>query len=349
MLRIDGDECHEFLMKKNSPKLAFDAKKDFGKWRKELRKKLAELTGYEKIAENACPLSLTVEEDVKTDGYRRVRFVFQSEYGSNVPCYLLIPDTGKEKYPLAILLQGHTSGFHLSVGLPKPTDGRFIGGEFPERNFFGVQAVREGYCALCIEQRALGERMTRRYDPSYRMCDFVALGAILMGRTVIGERAWDVSRAIDAVEANFGMVDTSNIVLAGHSGGGTATFYTACLDDRIKVCAVAGAFCTYDLSILSVYHCPCNYIPSAYEYFDMGDLTGLIAPRRLIVCSGDTDTIFPRKGVETAYKTAERVFEKAGVPDNCRLVRMPCGHEWRASMIWKAINEETEKAAKENK
>lgn len=36
-----------------------------------------------------------------------------------IPAYLLIPKQGRERYPLAIALQGHTSGFHNSVGIIK--------------------------------------------------------------------------------------------------------------------------------------------------------------------------------------------------------------------------------------
>ena len=48
--------------------------------------------------------------------------MFESENDSFVPCYLLIPDTSKEKYPVAITLQGHTTGFHNSVGIIIPAE-----------------------------------------------------------------------------------------------------------------------------------------------------------------------------------------------------------------------------------
>jgi hypothetical protein len=51
------------------------------------------------------------------------------------------------------------------------------------------------------------------------------------------------------------------IVITGNSGGGTASFYSACLDERIKISAPSCSFCTYDSSILDIHHCPCNQIP----------------------------------------------------------------------------------------
>ena len=48
----------------------------------------------------------------------------------------------------------------------------------------------------------------------------LATGTYLTGRTIIGERCWDVSRAIDVVEANFPMIDMGRICVMGNSGGG---------------------------------------------------------------------------------------------------------------------------------
>lgn len=344
MRKIKGDDCHDYLVPRIKQKLAYTPDVNYDEWKEQVEQKLFELLGMDEIALNACLPNLEIEQDEMMDGYRRIRFTFESEKNCFVPCYLLIPDMGKEKYPLAIMLQGHTSGFHLSIGQTGKdiNDPLFVGGQFPERNFFGLQAVRRGYAALCIEQRGMGERVTSRHGFWEGACQFMATAALIMGRTIIGERVWDVSRAIDVME-NFKMVDTSNVILAGHSGGGTAAFYTTCYEKRIKIGVSAGAFCTYEHSILNVRHCVCNYIPSALEWFDMGDLTCLIAPRKLIVCSGANDEIFPKVGVDIAYDRAKQIFAKAGVPDNIRRVEMPCAHEWREQMIWQAINEEMAK------
>jgi hypothetical protein len=287
------------------------------------------------IEKNAIPLSITIEEQIDKGDYTLTRFVFESERESFVPCMLLVPNTNKAKYPLVIALQGHTSGFHLSVGeIKHERDENYLG------SAFGIQAVKNGYACLCIEQRALGERISEKsWVWGSHRCEYPFMTAIMLGRTIIGERVWDVSRAIDVME-NFKMVDTGNVILAGHSGGGTATFYTTCCEKRIKLGVVAGAFCTYEHSILNVRHCVCNYIPSALEWFDMGDLTCLIAPRKLIVCNGVNDEIFPKVGVDIAYDRAKQIFARVGVPDNLRNVEMPCAHEWREQMIWQAINEE---------
>lgn len=299
-------------------------------WKEKVRVKLSELLGTEEIAKNACPLRVAIENETQKDGYRQIRFVFESERGAFVPCYLLVPDDGKKKYPVAICLQGHSSGFHNSVGILKYDGDK----EYQPRGQFAVQAVKRGFAALAIEQRALGERRTRRHE--YGFCTFTAMTELSLGRTIIGERVWDISRAIDALSV-FNDLDLDKIVITGNSGGGTASFYAACIEERIKISVPSCSFCTFDSSILNLHHCPCNHIPHVRQWFDMGDLSCLIAPRELIVVAGKKDNIFPLNGVKEAFATAQEVYKAAGVPENCSLIVTDKGHWWCEDIVWDAI------------
>ena len=147
--------------------------------------------------------------------------------------------------------------------------------------------------------------------------------ALMLGRTLIGERVWDVSKAIDSLEYFKDKLDLNDITLLGTSGGGTATYYAACYDKRIKVAVPTCAICTYKDSIGDMWHCTCNYIPSIAKYFDMGELSALIAPRKLLVCNGEIDPIFPLSGTKEVYSVIEKIYEKEGVPENCQLKVYP--------------------------
>ena len=338
-MEIRGDLCHNTLIKHIKPLLSFDESKDFGRQQKELKEKFLELIGYENIKKNACPLKMEIESVERKDGYTHTRFVFESEKDSFVPCYLLIPDTGKEKYPLAITMQGHSSGFHNSVGIVKYAGDE----EYQKRGQFAVQAVKRGFAALAIEQRGMGERRpNEKHQSRAQMCEYEAHIALMLGRTILGERCWDISRAIDVMK-NFDKVDTEKIIITGNSGGGTISYYSACFDERIKLSAPSCAFCTYPDSIMNCYHCSCNFIPHAYEWFDMQDLASLIAPRRLAVIAGSSDGIFPLYGVERGFETVKKIYEKVGVPDNCSLTVTPKAHWWCEDIVWDKIICETEK------
>ena len=336
---IDGDLCHNKIINKTTPKLTYNESVNFEEWKKELKAKFVELIGLDLIQANACELNMTIEEDVVMDRYRRIRFVFESEVGSFVPCYLLIPDTGKAKYPVAITLQGHSSGFHNSIGVSiYDDDEEYIS----TRGDFAVQAVKEGYAALCIEQRCMGERVTSLHTFAKHMCYYPGNVALLLGRTTVGERVWDTQRAIDLL-GNFDMLDTDKIILTGNSGGGTTTFYTACLDERIKIAAPSCAYCSYERSILAKRHCVCNIIPGVFRWFEMYDLSCFIAPRHFIAIAGIDDAIFQIEGVKKAMEYTQKFYDLAGASENCELVVTPKGHYWCKDLVWPAIRRHAEK------
>ena len=207
---------------------------------------------------------------------------------------------------------------------------------------FARQIIREGYAALVMEQRGFGSRKSDhelrvRPDASCT-CTHPAMVAMLMGRTMIGERVWDISRAIDILE-NFPEIDVERVAVMGNSGGGTAAYYAACMDERIKMVMPSCAVCTYKRSITAKRHCACNYIPGIAKYFDMGDLACLIAPRKLIVVAGEKDNGFFIDGVREAYSTIEKIYRETGVPENCRLIVGAEGHRFYADPSWKVFKE----------
>lgn len=342
-MKVDGLHNVDYLVNKQKQALAFDETADFDEYRKKLKDKFIELAGIDLIRENACEPEFEIEKTEQKDGYRQIRFAFKSEAEEVVPCYLLIPDgcEGK-KLPVVITLQGHATGFHNSINEPKD-EGDEI---YCKRGQFAVQAVRRGYIALAIEQRGMGERKGDINDPNRRinaaanprdaMCYYQQMTNILMGRTLIGGRCVDISRAIDMLE-HFPECDTEKIVITGNSGGGTASYYAAVYDERIKISVPSCAFCPYKESILRFYHCSCNYIPSAYKYFDMQDLAALIAPRKLSIISGRLDPSFLIWGVERGYETVKKIYEKAGAKDNCNLIETEKGHWWCEDIVYDEI------------
>ena len=340
MMTIQGDLCHKLLTDSITPTLRFNEKADYVAWREKIKTKYNELLGLDNIARNACPLQIQIEKEEQKEGYKQIRFVFESEKGAFVPCYLLIPDTGRKKYPVAITLQGHSSGFHNSIAEPKTDEEK----EYATgRGAFAVQAVKRGFIALAIEQRGMGERRPNELGQrGANMCEYEAHIALLLGRTILGERVWDVSKAIDALSA-FPQCDLEKILITGNSGGGTASYYTACYDERIKLCVPSCSFCSYQRSIMSCFHCSCNFIPRAYEWFEMQDLSCLIAPRPLLIIAGKEDRIFPIDGVREGFESVKAIYKASGVKGGCALIETPKAHWWCEDIVWSAICTEVER------
>lgn len=316
-------------MRERTPLLRYSEDRDFDAWREELRAKLRELLGDEP---ERVPLNVRVEWTDETEDYKEYRFVYDSEPETSVPAHLLVPKRAKKPCPVVICLQGHSTGMHISLGRAVYDKDDSSG----DRDF-ALQIISEGYAALVIEQRAFGERISQRiinHNPYYRTtCYLPAMAASLLGRTLIGERVWDISRAIDAM-AEFPEIDTDRVACMGNSGGGTATYYAACIDERIKIAMPSCAVCSFSQSIGTLYHCACNYVPLLGKYVDMGDLAGLIAPRPLVVVAGAKDTGFLLPGVESEYEVIKKIYARAGVPDACELVVGSEGHRFYADPSW---------------
>jgi len=240
-----------------------------------------------------------------------------------------------------ICLQGHTSGMHISLGRAlHPGDAESIA----EDRDYALQAVRQGYAALVIEQRAFGERRDAR-AAEYRHgvdrpCHHAVLTALLLGRTLLGERVWDVSRGIDAL-AIFPEVDSGRIGIVGDSTGGAIAWYSACLDQRIAAAMPAAYVCTFQESLAVHDHCEDHYLPGLLNDFELADLAGLIAPRPLVVVHGRHDPSFPYAGTQRAYAEIERIYAGCGGTGKCRLVTGEGGHRFFADLAWPVFHDLT--------
>ena len=320
----------QYLTGKIKPSLAFQEDVDMDTWREEAHAKLSELLC---LPLEGCNTDFTVINVEDVDDYKRVTFQFQSEPDYYVPCALLVPKGVKKPLPGVICLQGHSTGAHISLGIPKfPGDETDIAGG----RDFAVRAVKEGFCAISLEQRYMGENGQRK-DTGYPAClkDNSSMASLLIGRTAIGERVWDIHRLIDVIEEHLSAyIDTNKIICMGNSGGGTATFYASCYDKRIAMSIPSCGVCTYDDSIMAMYHCPCNFVPNIRKYFNMGDLGALIAPRPLVVVCGKDDHIFPVHGVEKSFETIKKAYKKMGKDELCQLVIGNGGHQFYPDDAW---------------
>ena len=317
------------------PLLRWDFTKDFYEHRQECEEKLRELLGLDTLEK--CPDDFTIVTEDKIQGKRHVHFLVQTEKGYYVNCHLLLPREEKEKMPLCLCMQGHVSGAHLSLGVYKfPYDEVYLSEE--EGLQFAVQATDRGYAALALELRGFGANSDNE-NGCGTSCEQAAMGAMLLGRTLIGERVWDIQRVLDSALNHFDFITMENSILMGESGGGTVTYYAACLEDRFSVYVPIVALCDYKSSIFDLNHCKCNYIPHIAKYFDMGDLAILISPKKLVVASATQDKWFPIEGAKREFERIERIYSALGCKDRCRMVIQNSGHCFRPDEGWDAILE----------
>jgi len=325
------EAVHRRLLDAARPALAYTDGRPLAPQRAALADKLAELIAY---PEPGGDLDVRIESRRHGDGVSETRFLITSEPGARIPCHLLVPEDAPRPPAVFLCLQGHTSGMHLSLD-----------GHAPGDRAFALQALRSGYAALAIEIRGFGERRDRRpaalREPGYDLdsldpnvtCKHAAMVALLLGRTSLGEKILDISRALDAL-AQFPEVDGTRVYAIGNSGGGTLAWYAACVEPRIDGLILGSCFATYASSIGSVDHCCDNYLPGALRWFDFPDLALLVTPRPLVVVMGRDDRLFPLAGVEAAFTRARAIYAGLDAADRCRLILCQGGHRFYADEAW---------------
>lgn len=263
------------------------------------------------------------------------------EEGLDLNATLLLPLGQEEPIPVMICLQGHTAGAHVSLGEirhPKDKDGKAGDRDFAR------QVIARGMAAFVMDQRCFGEREdarpkalrspTSKKDPfSDERCRHQSMLALLLGRTMVGERVHDVMQAITVLDS-MPEIDSHSIYCMGNSGGGTITYYAACLDSRIAGAIVSCGFSTYEHSICRHDHCCDNYLPGALKFFDMPDLAVCIAPRPLVVVSGLHDPLFPPEGVRPAVSVVRDMYTSKGHQERFHHVEGSEGHRFYAKKAW---------------
>jgi dienelactone hydrolase len=328
---------HERLMRNLTPSMTWRGG-DVAAWQQELRAQLMTQLGLDLDAIAREPLNVRSlwKRDHPLGTIEKI--VFTSEPEVDVPAYVCLPANAQPPYTFFICLQGHSTGMHNSIGVaiddettPIVTDG--------DRDF-GIGCMQRGIAALCIEQRSFGERREKRRGLNDALCHEAAMNALLLGRTLVGERIVDVDRGIDYLAAR-GDCAMDRLGVMGNSGGGTVSLFAGAVLPRLRFVMPSCYFCSFAASIQAMFHCSCNYIPGLMQYAEMGDIAGLIAPTPLVLVSGDEDGIFPIEAARAEFRRVQEIYAAAGAPDAVRHVVCHGDHRFYADEAWGAYFEMT--------
>ncbi len=297
--------------------LAFSARTpaEWAAWREALLTRLAALLGGFPL--ERPPLEPVVLETGATDSYVWEKIAFQSEPGLFVPCYILIPRGVRPPYRPVIALHGHGTGgaTHLLGRVVGEETRREEEAHIRHNNYdYAHQLAQHGFMVFAPEQRGFGERKESwpnmiEGEPMWRKsCRAVVFNAMLLGKTALGLRVWDVMRTVDYIRSRPEAM-TESLGCLGLSAGGTTTLFASALEPRISVAVVSGYLNTFRDSIMPINHCYCNYIPGILQYAEMSDIAALIAPRPLLIESGTEDEFFPIAGAKTAFAELRGAYE----------------------------------------
>lgn len=298
---------------------AFKAREIKGakRWQTAMRAALARQIGLGALA--SVPLAPRRLEAVDKGDYVREKVLLRTGPHTLMPVYLLLPKRVQRPLPVVVAFHGHGYGVKDIVGLWEDGSER----ESPDgyHKDFGVALCRAGFAVAAPEISCFGERQgdfayldQRLGQPVPYTCTHAAMLAFHLGLSVLGLRVHDGKRLLDYL-ATRKDIDAGRAGAMGISGGGMHTFFSTCLDERIKACVVSGYFSTFKDSLLAMNHCACNFVPGLAQFGEMADLAGLIAPRPMLVEAGTRDPIFPLAAVRQGVAQARTVYGVFGARD----------------------------------
>ena len=278
-----------------------------------LREQLLDMLGLWPMPERT-DLKATVTGTLERENVVVERIHFESLPGLYVTANLYRPKQVTGKLPAVLYACGHA--------LVK-TNGLSCGNKTAYQHH-GIWFARNGYVALLIDTLQLGE-IEGVHHGTHRLGQWWWNSR---GYSPAGVEAWNGVRALDYLESRP-EVDASRMGMTGRSGGGSYTWTTAAIDDRVRVAApVAGITDLRNQVVDGVIegHCDCMFFVNRHRW-DFGLNAALLAPRPLLIVNTDRDTIFPLDGVQRVHAQVRRIYDLVGAADRLGLVIGPGPHQ----------------------
>lgn len=273
---------------------------DWNAKKPEYRQQLFEMLGLSPMPERS-DLKPVVTGRIEHDSFLVEKLQFQSMPGLYVTADLFLPKKIEKPLPAILYVCGHARVATNGVSFGNKTGYQHHGEWF----------ARNGYVCLIIDTIELGE-IQGIHHGTYREGMWWWNSR---GYTPAGVEAWNGIRALDYLETRP-EVDRNRFGVTGRSGGGAYSWWITALDDRIKCAApVAGITDLHNHVVDGTVegHCDCMFIVNTYRW-DYAQVAALAAPRPLLICNSDKDSIFPLDGVYRIHQEVRRIYNlnKAG-------------------------------------
>jgi len=287
----------------------------------ELPRKVQELIHYEPPSTS---LLVRPYGTISRSGYHIEKLTYESESGITIPSLLFVPDRGDGKKAAVLMVSG---------------DGKKASAPDAE------QLVTLGMVVLSIDARGFGETQVNSGINSTEFAHYFGdfrntMTALLVGKTMIGMRTLDITRAVDLLSARSD-VDRTKIYLYGKKAGSVPALHAAVLDARIHKVVLEGMLSSYDSVVENKIHRHVfeSVVPGALKFYDLPDLVATLAPRKVSIVSG-TDPLgheMPANAVRNEYKRAVDAYRQMGVERAIHILERSPGED--ASTIYRELTD----------
>lgn len=235
--------------------------------------------------------------------------------------YLLTPKNINTTAPAVVALCGHGYGVRQILGISKSGNKKHIRYLDNYQKNFAVELAKRGCVVAAPELFGFGEARLKKdlIKPFYiSSCDELSHHLLPYGLTTASIRVMQAV-ACGKILLNQKFVDPERLGIMGISGGGLTALYASVIDESFKKTVISGYVNTFESSILSMWHCPDNYIPNILTVGEIYDFAASLAPRELLIESGTKDKLFPIEASKKAHTKIKSVYSLIGASDKLQI------------------------------
>lgn len=253
--------------------------------------------------------------------YTLQKYSFEICKSLKTAVFLLTPKNIKNTASGVVALCGHGYGARQILGISKSGRKKHIRYFDNYQKNFAVELAKRGCVVAAPELFGFGEARLKKdlIKPFYiSSCDELSHHLLPYGLSTASIRVMQAV-ACGKILLNEKLVDPEKLGIMGISGGGLAALYAAVIDESFKKIVISGYINTFKDSILSMWHCPDNYIPGILETGEIYDFAASLAPRELLIESGTRDKLFPIDASKNAHEKIKNVYALAGAADKLQI------------------------------
>lgn len=299
LLMASIGETQDSLPPLRAMKYTSRAPAEADRWQRELRSQIFSLLKMNDRIETHGSISLAPKR-LKSE--EREEYTWQEweicstppPTGRVIPIVVTIPHGPKPPYPAVVCIHGHGGTRRVVYDDKSIYKG------------FADELARQGYVTIA--------------------CDVGQHEIFESGRSLMGERLWDLIRCVDYL-CSLSTVDKGRIGCAGLSLGGEMAMWLGAMDSRVAATCSSGFLTVMDQ--MEKNHCMCWKFDGLRELADFADIYSLIAPRSLQCQNGlqEDKTMFTVPLAQKALEEIKTIYGDFEVSSHLELDIHPGGHK----------------------
>jgi dienelactone hydrolase len=276
--------------------------------RRQRRQEMLDMLGLSPLPQRT-PLNVQITGKIDQPEYTIEKIAFESLPKVYVTANLYVPKKRDGPLPAVIYVCGHAYS---------PYGSKTAYQRHP------ITLAKHGYVAMILDPIQIAETFGLHHGVySNEMYDWYT-----RGYTPAGVEVWNAIRAMDYLETRP-EVDKARFGITGRSGGAAMSWFTAAVDERIKVAVPVMGISTYAADVADDTerrHCDCMFVINTYLH-DMLHQGALIAPRPLYMMHGRQDLLFPVAGYKEFERRVGDLYASYGVREAFQSLEVDTGHQ----------------------